>query len=348
MLKDYKILFVFLVSFVGFYILRVILLEVLKKITQKTKIKIDEVIYQTIKLPSLLWVFILSIHVTMVFLDISEKHYHLITKLVNVILIFSVTIFLANLITKSLKFYMEEKNLPTAGASLIFILINTLIYSMGILVILSYLEISITPILTTLGVGGLAVGLALKDTLSNIFSGLYILMEKRINIGDFIELENGKKGYVININWRTTTLRTLSNDVLIIPNEKLAQSIIINYAKPLNLTRIPIQIPVSYDTDLEKLEKVIFEEVESFAKEDARLLLNPVPTLRFIPGFGDSSIVFTLYVSVSDYESGFFVESELRKRLFKRFKKEGIEIPYKQIEVRIKEDSKLRIVEENT
>jgi small-conductance mechanosensitive channel len=239
MLKDYNVLFVFLASLVGFYILRVILLEVLKKITQKTKTKIDEIIYQAIKLPSLFWVFILSIYVTMSFLDISKMDYHSINKLVNVILmlnvilIFSVTIFLANLITKFLKLYMEEKNLPTAGASLIFILINTLIYSMGILVILSYLGIPITPILTTLGVGGLAVGLALKDTLSNIFSGLYVIMEKKIKIGDFIELENGKKGYVENINWRTTTLRTLSNDVIIIPNEKLAQSVIVNYVKPL-------------------------------------------------------------------------------------------------------------------
>jgi small-conductance mechanosensitive channel len=82
---------------------------------------------------------------------------------------------------------------------------------------------------------------------------------------------------------------------------------------PLNLTRIPIQISESSDTDLEKLEKVVFEEVESFAKEDGRLLLEPAPTLRFIPGLGDNSIVFTLYVFVSDYERGFFVENELKK-----------------------------------
>jgi small-conductance mechanosensitive channel len=140
----------------------------------------------------------------MVFLDIPEKHYHFITKFINVLLTFSITVFLANLSTKSLKLYMEEKNLPTVGASLIFIILNVFIYSLGILIILSQLNISITPILTTLGVGGLAIGLALKDTLSNIFSGLYILMEKRISIGDFIELENGRKGYVVNINWRTT------------------------------------------------------------------------------------------------------------------------------------------------
>ncbi len=343
MVKDYKIFLIFISSFSVLYIFRILTIEFLKKLSQKTTTKIDDILYKTIKFPSIFWIFIISIHITMVFLDVPEKHYRFITKFINVLLTFSITVFLANLSTRSLKLYMEEKNLPTVGASLIFIILNVFIYSLGILIILSQLNISITPILTTLGVGGLAIGLALKDTLSNIFSGLYILMEKRISIGDFIELENGRKGYVVNINWRTTTIKTLSNDIVIIPNEKLAQSIVVNYAKPVNITRISIKIPVSYNTDIDILEKIVFEEVENFAKEDDRLLLDPKPALRFIPGFGDSSLNFTLFVSAVDYESGFIVESELRKRLFKRLKKEGIEIPFPQMDIHIKEDSNLTV-----
>lgn len=348
MIKDYKIFIIFITSFSILYIVRVLIIEFLKKISKKTATQLDDILYKTTKIPSFFWIFILSIHITLVFTEIPEKHYHLITKIINVLLIFSITLFLANLSTKSLKLYMEEKNLPTAGASLIFIIINVFIYLLGFLIILSHLDISITPILTTLGVGGLAVGLALKDTLSNIFSGLYILMEKRITIGDFVELENGKKGYVVNINWRTTTIRTLSNDIIIIPNEKLAQSVIVNYTKPVNITRVSIQIPVSYNTDIDKLEKVVFEEVENFTKEDERLLLEPKPVLRFIPGFGDSSLNFTLFVYASDYESGFFIESELRKRLFKRLKKENIEIPFPQMDIHVKDDSKILVVKEES
>jgi len=336
MLKDYKIVIVFSSSLAILYVVRVLTIGFLRKLAQKTPTKLDDVIYKAIKLPSLLWIVIISVHVMLTFLDIPEKHYHLLTKMINTLLILSITIFLAHLSTKALKVYMEEKNLPTAGASLIFILINTIIYTVGILIILSNLNISITPIITTLGVGGLAVGLALKDTLSNIFSGLYILLEKRINIGDLIELENGRRGYVVNINWRTTTLKTLTNDTVIIPNEKLAQSIVLNYAKPVNITRISIEIPVSYNTDIDKLEKVVLDEVEKYSKEDDRLLLDPKPAFRFIPGFGDSSLNFTLYVSVSDYESGFAVQSELRKRIFKRLKAENIEIPYPQLDVHLK------------
>ena len=336
MLKDYKIFIVFFASISILYVIRILTIEFLKKLAQKTPTKLDDVLYKAIKLPSLLWIFIISLHITLTFLDIPEKHYHLSTKIINTLLILSITIFLANLSTRSLKLYMEEKNLPTTGASLIFIIINTVIYIVGILIILSNLNVPITPIITTLGVGGLAVGLALKDTLSNIFSGLYILVEKRINIGDLIELENGKKGYVVNISWRTTTLKTLTNDTVIIPNEKLAQSVILNYAKPVNITRTSIEIPVSYDTDIDKLEKIILEEVEKYSKEDSRLLLNPEPAFRFIPGFGNSSLNFTLYVSVSDYEGGFTVQSELRKRIFKRLKAENIEIPYPQLDVHLK------------
>ena len=205
---------------------------------------------------------------------------------------------------------------------------------------LSYFGISIMPIISTLGIGGLAIGLALKDTLSNIFSGLYILLEKNIKVGDFIELENGKKGYVMNINWRTTTIKTLSNDVVILPNEKLAQSIIVNFAKPAELTRVAIEIPVSYDTDIDKFEKIVMEEVYNLAKENDKLLLDPAPVLRFIPGFGDSSLNFTLYFSTANYENGFLAQSELRKRIFKRLKKEGIEIPYPQLDVHIKDIKK--------
>ncbi|WP_028949738.1 mechanosensitive ion channel family protein [Sulfurihydrogenibium subterraneum] len=336
MVKDYKIVIVFFASISILYIIRILTIEFLKKLAQKTPTKLDDVIYKAIRLPSLLWIFIISLHITLTFLDISERHYHLSTKIINTLLILSITIFLANLSTRLLKLYMEEKNLPTTGTSLIFIIINTVIYIVGILIILSNLNVPITPIITTLGIGGLAVGLALKDTLSNIFSGLYILVEKRINIGDLIELENGKKGYVVNISWRTTTLKTLTNDTVIIPNEKLAQSVILNYAKPVNITRTSIEIPVSYDTDIDKLEKIILEEVEKYSKEDSKLFLNPEPTFRFVPGFGDSSLNFTLYVYVLDYEGGFAVQSELRKRIFKRLKAENIEIPYPQLDVHLK------------
>jgi Small-conductance mechanosensitive channel len=341
LLNDYKDLILFVGSFVVLYILRLTALRFLKAFRNRFKGLSHDIlntIYKSIKIPSLIWVILISVHATVYLSKLPQNHINLITKVIDVLLIFSITILIGNLSTRIVKLYLQNKNLPETG--LIFILLQVFIYLIGILIMLSYLGISIMPIITTLGVGGLAIGLALKDTLSNIFSGLYILLEKNIKVGDFIELENGKKGYVMNINWRTTTIKTLSNDVVILPNEKLAQSIIVNFAKPVELTRVAIEIPVSYDADIEKFEKIVMEEVYNLAKENDKLLLDPAPVLRFIPGFGDSSLNFTLYFYAANYEDSFLVQSELRKRIFKRLKKEGIEIPYPQLDVHIKDIKK--------
>ncbi|WP_299238499.1 mechanosensitive ion channel family protein [Sulfurihydrogenibium sp.] len=341
LLKNYEDLILFVGSFVVLYILRLTALRFLKTFRKRFKGLSHDIlntIYKSIKIPSLIWVILLSAHATVYLSKLPQNHINLITKVIDVLLIFSITILIANLSTRIVKLYLQNKNLPETG--LIFILLQVFIYLIGILIMLSYLDISIMPIITTLGIGGLAIGLALKDTLSNIFSGLYILLEKNIKVGDFIELENGKKGYVTNINWRTTTIKTLSNDVVILPNEKLAQSIVVNFAKPVELTRVAIEIPISYDTDIDKFEKIVMEEVYNLAKENDKLLLDPAPVLRFIPGFGDSSLNFTLYFSAANYENGFLVQSELRKRILKRLKKEGIEIPYPQLDVHIKDIKK--------
>jgi len=341
LLNDYKDLILFIGSFIVLYILRLTVLRFLKAFRNRFEglsYNILNTIYKSIKIPSLIWVILLSAHAAVYLSKLPQNQINLITKVIDVLLIFSITILIANLSTRIVKLYLQNKNLPETG--LIFILLQVFIYSTGILIMLSYFGISIMPIITTLGIGGLAIGLALKDTLSNIFSGLYILLEKNIKVGDFIELENGKKGYVMNINWRTTTIKTLSNDVVILPNEKLAQSIIVNLAKPAELTRAAIEIPVSYDTDIDKFEKIVMEEVYNLAKENDKLLLNPAPVIRFIPGFGGSSLNFTLYFSAANYENGFLVQSELRKRIFKRLKKEGIEIPYPQLDVHIKDIKK--------
>lgn len=318
-------------------IIRFLFIKVVEKSATKTQTELDDVIIKNIRLPSILWGVVVALHFFIEFSHLPEKIHNITVKLIYAILIVSVTIFVANLTVSIIKHLFERKKLPTAGTTLTFIIIQTVIYITGFLLMLSHLGVPITPLITTLGIGGLAIGLALKDTLANIFSGLYILIEKRIDIGDFIEIDDKKRGYITDINWRTTTIKTLSNDTIIIPNEKLAQSIIINYAKPVDYVRTSIEIPVSYNTDIDKFEKVIMEEVEKFSEEDDSILKDPSPVLRFEPGFGGSSLNFTLFIFCKDYNATFYVRSELRKRFLNRLRKENIEIPYNKVDVYIKE-----------
>jgi small-conductance mechanosensitive channel len=200
----------------------------------------------------------------------------------------------------------------------------------GILIVLDTLNISISPILATLGIGSIAVALALQDTLANFFSGLYITADQPIRIGDYIKLDTGEQGYVIDIGWRSTRIRELPNNVIVIPNQKLSQSIIKNYYLPEKRMALLMSIGVSYGSDTRKVEKILVEVAKESAKDIDGLLAEPEPFVRFIPGYGDSSLDFTLICQVREFVDQYYVQHELRHRIFERFKEEGIEIPFPQ------------------
>jgi small-conductance mechanosensitive channel len=249
-------------------------------------------------------------------------------KALYIIIILSVTLAAANLASGIVQLAIQRSAVSVPATGISRTIINVTILALGFLVILHGLGISITPLITALGVGGLAVALALQDTLANLFAGMHILVEKPLRIGDYIELDTGQKGYVDDIGWRTTRIRMLGNNIVVVPNNKLSQSIITNYYLPEKRMSLLIPVGVSYDADPEKVERILIEETEKAAGEVPGLLKEPAPFVRFIPGFGDSSLDFTLICQVSEFVDQYLAQHELRKRIFKRFNEEGIEIPF--------------------
>lgn len=205
-----------------------------------------------------------------------------------------------------------------------------LIVVIGALITLDSLNISIAPLLTTLGIGGLAVALAFKDTLANFFAGLYILADRPIRVGDFVKLEGGPDGFVESVGWRSTRLRNLSGKIVIIPNSKVSESIITNYFLPDPKASMTLMISVGHDADTRKVERILLDEAIKAAGETEGMLADPPPMVRFIPGFQDSSLDFTLICQVREYVDQYFVQHELRHRILERFRREGIEIPFPQ------------------
>lgn len=201
------------------------------------------------------------------------------------------------------------------------------------------LGISIAPLLTTLGLGSLAVALALQDTLANFFSGLYLLADKPVRVGDYVKLESGEEGYVHSIGWRSTRIRQLANNVVVVPNQKMSQAIVTNYYLPEPRMALLIRIGVSYDADPQTVERLLVQVATEAAQsgEIAGLLAEPAPFVRFIPGFGDSSLDFTLIVQVREFVDQYVAQHELRKRIFAAFKEAGIEIPFPQRTVHVRE-----------
>ena len=279
-----------------------------------------------------------GVQIGLYFSGIPEKHAGYIGKILHVIIILSVTVASATLAGMLFKNYIQKSNIPIPTTGLAYGILKGSIYVVGILIIMTDLGISVAPLITALGVGGLAVALALQDTLANLFAGVHILMEKSIRVGDFIKLESGQEGYVDDITWRTTRVRMLPNNMVVIPNSKLAQSVVTNYYLPEKRMSLLISIGVSYSSDPEQVERILVEEAKQGAKDIPGLLADPEPFVRFIPGFGDSSLDFTLICQVKEFTDQYLAQHELRKRIFKRFQKEGIEIPFPHRTVYLREE----------
>jgi small-conductance mechanosensitive channel len=312
--------------------------RLLARWAKKTQTMLDDIVIKSLRTPSFYWCVAIALYVGVAVSELSEKYIFNITKVIHVIIVLSVTFASANLAGRLFSEYVRKSKLPLPSTGLAYGTIKGVILVVGFLVTLSVLGISITPLITALGVGGLAVALALQDTLANLFSGIHILVERSIRVGDFIRLETGQEGYVEDITWRTTRVRMLPNNMVVIPNSKLAQSIVTNYYLPEKRMSVLIPIGVSYASDPAKIERILVEEAKKAAAEVPGMLSDPEPFVRFIPGFGDSSLDFTLICQVKEFTDQYLAQHELRKRIFSRFRDEGIEIPFPHRTVYLREE----------
>lgn len=330
-----------MVSALVLFVFRGIAFRLLHRWAERTETRIDDIIIGSLKVPSIYWCIAIGLYIGVAVSDLPEKYVFYFSRAIHVIVIFSITIAGANLSGKIFKNYIQKSELPIPATGLAYAILKGTILVIGFLIILSVLGISITPLITALGVGGLAVALALQDTLANLFAGIHILVEKSIRVGDFVKLETGQEGYVEDITWRTTRIRMLPNNMVIIPNSKLAQSIVTNYYLPEKRMSLLIPVSVSYSSDPEKVEKILVEEAKKAVGEVQGLLGEPEPFVRFIPGFGDSSLDFTLICQVQEFTDQYLVQHELRKRILKRFKEEGIKIPFPHRTVYIRKEESI-------
>jgi small-conductance mechanosensitive channel len=312
--------------------------RVMARWAERTETRIDDILMSSLKGPSLLWAVALGIYLGTLFSDLPERFVHPISRIIYIIVIFSVTVAIANLSGRLFRDYIQQTNLPLPTTGLAYALLKGLIFTLGMLMILGVLGISIAPLITALGIGGLAVALALQDTLANLFAGIHIMVERSIRVGDFVRLETGQEGYVDDITWRTTRVRMLPNNMVVIPNSKLAQSVVTNYFLPEKRMSLLIPVSVHYSSDPDRVEKILLEEAANAVSEVPGLLKDPAPAVRFIPGFGQSALEFTLVCQVQEFVDQYPAQHEIRKRILKRFREEGIEIPYPHQTVYIREE----------
>lgn len=217
----------------------------------------------------------------------------------------------------------------TASTRTLFLTIGrAVIYSLGFLIVLDTIGVSITPVLASLGVGSVAVALALQDTLSNFFGGLYILIDKPMRLGDFVRIDD-VEGQVDRIGWRSTWIKTLANDIIVLPNAKAAGAKLQNFDLPNSFYTVSVACSVAYGTDLERTERVTVDLAREVAARVPGANAEFAPAVRF-NSFGDSAINFNVFMQVRRFSDAGLLRHEFIKALHVRFIQEGIEIPYPQ------------------
>ena len=202
-----------------------------------------------------------------------------------------------------------------------------LIYGIGGLLILDLLGISISPLIAGLGLGGLAVALAIQPTLANLFAGTYVMTEGVVSPGDYVQLEGSIAGYVVEVGWRSTRVRTWGNNLVVVPNSKFAETIITNYQRPIPAVNVWLPCGVSYDSDLYRVEEVCRQVMDEVLETSPAAVKEYGGWFGF-DKFGESNVNFWLFVQAKDRLAGYDLQTALIQHLHRSFKKEGIVINY--------------------
>lgn len=309
-------------------LVRKLVMPFLHKTSSKTKWSGDDLIISNINKWVVPWFIALGIYLGWQHVAMEAKYHLWIERAILVFYTYSIAWILARVLTEMAKFRAEGNDAAAnASSSIISNVIKVIIYCVAALFVLQSFGISIGPILGALGVGGLAVALALQDTLSNLFAGIQIIATKKLSTGDFIRLDSGQEGFIKDISWRYTTLKTGDNNIIIIPNSKLAGLVVYNFFSLDKEVITNIAVGVDYNSDLEKVERVTIEVIKKLQEDMEECVPNFDPFVRF-QQFGESSIDLKAFVKVREYGAQFIVKHQLIKRLTVRFREENINIPF--------------------
>lgn len=278
---------------------------------------------ETVRFPSLFWCLAGALVIALRYAQLTERQEHTVGLWIVIFVIVSLTLAAASAATRMVALYGQRRKVPFAVAGLSRTLSYVFVLSIGAMVLMHYLGLDIRPMLTALGVGGLALALALQDTLANFFAGIHILAEEPISVGHFIRLSSGEEGVVTDIGWRTTRLRMLSNNIVVIPNTKITSGILINFSLPEARASVDVPVNVGRDADAARVRDIILE----VALETEGVLREPPPLVLFDPGLTPTHQVFHLYVNVVRQTERGIVASAINLRLLQRLRAEGVPLP---------------------
>ena len=312
---------------IGFLLERVVVVRA-RGIAEKTRFKWDDLIVESVRGVPTVWLSCAGVYLALTVGTVDPLLLSTIETVLIVILIGSVAIAGMRAAGGAVEMLSGRAEGAIRSPTLVVNMARLAVGVLGVVIILQNLGIELTPLITALGIGGLAVALALQDTLGNLFAGVQIILSKQVRPRDYVRLDSGDEGWVTDVKSRNTTILTFPDgNLLAVPNTLLASSVVKNFSMPRKALWVSVEVGVSYDSDLELVEQVTLDVARQVLSAVDGGVPGEDPVVRFHT-FGDSSINFEIRMLVREFESQGPVRHELIKRLHERFNDEGIEIPF--------------------
>lgn len=311
------------------WILEILAVGRLRKLAARTSWEGDDLFVESLHGIVRMVLLLVGLHLALGEWPLSKGFAALAHKLVLVGGILAATVLASRLATGLVRLYTRGVEGVVPSTSIFLSLTRIVTFVIGILIALQSVGISIAPILTALGVGGLATALALQPTLSNLFSGIQILASRAIKPGDFIRLGTGEDGFVQDISWRIATIRTPGNNLVLIPNAKLADAVVTNFNAIDSELALVVPVTVAYGSDLEKVEATTLAIAREVLQQVQGGVDSFEPLIRY-SGLGDSAIQFSVILRVKEWGDQGLVRHEFLKRILNAYAQEKIEIPFPQ------------------
>lgn len=300
-----------------------------KRLTAFTSSDLDDRLLQRVIPHVSRLLIMLGVYLAIRSLPLHERMVTLFSGALFVILVFIVFNLIYNALDELLQWYIASRQegsealisrhmIPIAEKVAMLFLMGA-----ALIVILKHFNYDILSLVTALGIGSLAIGMAAKDTLSHMISGFTLMLDRPFHIGDRIKLANGQMGDVIDIGLRSTKIQGLDSTVMIIPNSDLCNSTVINMVRPTSVTQGRITVGVGYGSDVERVKGVLLE----IARANPEVVEEPSP-LALFTAFGESALTMLLLFWVNDPARIGLVTDQLNCAIIRRFREEGIEIPF--------------------
>ncbi len=318
---------VFIAWVLGLTVIMRMIYSRLRRVAGRTSTEIDDILIGALRIPMLIVILVSGAYILVRILPVSAPWERGLAVSIKVAVIISGVIFADAIVRAGLKRASTRVDYLRSSPGVVHTAVRGLIVLLAVLIGLDTVGVSITPLIASLGVGSLAVALALQSPLANFFAGIQITADKPVELGQYIKLDSGEEGYVTKIGWRSTTIRALANNIIFIPNSKLMDAIITNYYLPEKAVSILMQVGVSYGSDLEHVERVTVDVARTVLKEIEGGKKDFEPFIRYHT-FDSSSINFTVILRAEEFVSGYLLKHEFVKRLHRRYREEGIVIPF--------------------